>query len=187
MFEQQVPVPFIFNPLKHHAGYIRSFITNCQTSGIAKNLLDQTLIKIGNCMLDLYFGDLEIVEIISEIKQALIHQNIFNQDAYSEYISRLNCPYQNIDISDGSTWTLLIGYESGRYLHIHPARGSKYTVRVKAIALKTALIMKMFYANELEAADLIELTNKVRDHFLGESPIKNLTYTRGIRRALHYL
>jgi len=179
--------PFLFNALKHHSGYNNSFIKECQTFGIEDASLNNYLLKMGNCMLDLYYGHLEITHILSDIEIKLRKAGNYLPESFKKYISCSSKDFQNIQISDHSTWTLLIGNEAERYIHIHPARGSIHTIRIRAIALKTALIMKMFYADQLGQQDLVGLTNEIRSKYLGESPIKNITYTRGIRRALKYL
>ncbi len=179
--------PFVFNPLKHHSGFIKSLISDCRTSGIEVACLQEYLLKMGNCMIDLYFGELGIKQILSDIEKRLRKADSYDPESYIKYITASSKNFQNIQISDHSTWTLLIGNEPERYLHIHPSRGSSNSIRIRAIALKTALIMKIFYADQLEQEDLVSLTNEIRSKYLGESPIKNITYTKGIRRALAHL
>jgi hypothetical protein len=185
--EAVISKPFIFNPLKHHSGHIKSFIGQCKFGEIEKAVLQEYLLKMGNCMLDLYFGELGITQILSDIENMLKEGVSFGPESYAKYIKGSSRKFQNIQISDHSTWTLLIGNEPERYIHIHPARGSEYTVRIRAIALKTALIMKIYYGNQLEDIDLVDLTNEIRLNYLDESPIKNITYTKGIKRALAHL
>ncbi len=182
-----IPEPFLLNPFKHHSGFLKSFILKHQNLELTKNELAPYLLKMGNCMIDLYFGDLKIPDIIGEITTLLKHDEIFDKEAYVHYLKSHPKSYWNIKLSDGSEWTLLIGDDDSRYIHIHPARGSKHTVRVRAIALKTALIMKLFHADELDQIDMVFLTNRIRNNYLDESPIKNLTYTKGIRKALAHL
>lgn len=184
---QKIAEPFLFNPMKHHVRHIQSFIDRCKKQGIDKGMLHETLLKMGKCMLDLYIGKIEIAGITNEIQAILMKLNAFDNDSYIGYISKSQKCFQLIRLSDGSIWTLLLGFEADKYIHIHPARGSIHTIRVSAIALKTALILKAYYPDINECSDLVNTTNEIRTQFLDESPIKDFGSTKGIRNVLQYL
>jgi hypothetical protein len=49
--------------------------------------------------------------------------------------------YAVVVLEDDSRWVLRLGDEQGRYIHLHPARWSPATVRVRANVLKTAFLV----------------------------------------------
>jgi hypothetical protein len=185
--EPLIPKPFLLNPFKHHSGFLKAVIHQHRRSDIKIYDLEYYLLKMGNCMIDLYFGDAGVKDIIREVGDYLKKEGIYEQNQYIRRLSVLPKKYLNIQLSDGSSWTLLVSDDETRYIHIHPARRSKNCVRVRAIALKTALILKIYYFEELETTDMVTLVNRVRQNYLDESPIKNFSYTKGIRKALDHL
>lgn len=138
-------------------------------------------------MIDLYYGEIIPEEIADEIAVVLKSKCCFRKDDYANYIFEAPKKYRSLTLSDGSEWTLLFGKEADSYVHIHPSRGSKLTKRVKAISIRTAIMLKIFYEEELLNGDLISLTNKVRIDCLYESPIKNESDTVRLKRVLDLL
>lgn len=181
---QRASAPFIFNAQKHHAGFLKNLVYEATKSGLRKAELLAIIQKIGNSMIDIYYGALSIDAIITEIRNHLVEGDHFERDKFETYIHQAQAAYVNIVISDTSVWTLLIGNDHECYIHIHPARKSPYTLRVRALALKTALILNIYYSSTLESGDLVLLVNEVRQNFLNESPIKNISYTKNLRRVI---
>lgn len=182
--QYHIPSPFIFNAQKHHAGFLKNIVSEAINSGLSKTDLLTFIQKIGNSMIDIYYGALSIDDIITEIRNQLVEGEHFERDQFEEYLNQAPAAYVNVIISDSSVWTLLIGNDQECYIHIHPARQSPHTVRVRALALKTALILKIYYSPTLEAGDLVLLVNEVRKNFLDESPIKNISYTKNLIRVI---
>lgn len=182
-----LPFPFSFNGLKHHRQIILEFINNTIEHNYLIPDLNILMKKIGNSMIDLYYGDLSPAEIADEIAVALKSKCCFHKDDYANYIFEAPKKYRSLTLSDGSEWTLLFGKEADTYVHIHPSRGSKLTKRVKAISIRTAIMLKIFYEKELQNGDLISLTNKVRIDCLHESPINNELDTIRLKRVLDLL
>ncbi len=183
-FESELREPFLLNALKHHHGFQLEFIKRARVSEYTPDRLRRLLLPVGRLMIDLYYGELTPVAIADEVKKHLISMNHFEEVAYRRFISSAEKKYRTMALSDGSRWTLLIGREEGKYIHIHPSRGSDHSIRVRAIALKTAICLKIFYNDHLKTRNLVELTNEVRANYLDEPPIKNEVYTRGLRRVL---
>ena len=79
--------------------------------------------------------------------------------------------YQKISIDDGSVWTMLKGISDNYYIHIHPARFSPHTIRVKANPWKSA-IASLIYAhlNEKNACDSFVI-NESRKIYAGLEPV----------------
>lgn len=138
-------------------------------------------------MIDIYYGELGVQEIIQNLEAKLKSEGRFYHDDYLNYLSQSRKKYQLIKLCDHSTWTLLIGSERNCWIHIHPARGSVKTIRASALALKTAITLKTWYADDLSKVRLVDLTNDARKEFLDESPIKNMSYTRSLQRVLAFL
>lgn len=111
--------------------------------------------------------------------------------------------YRKVALSDGSWWIIKAGNDPERFIHIHPAKYSPATVRIRAATLKTLVAMKIFmrdtrdpqceWAMELTdkvfrvtkaESDCLQLgeVNRVRVHLLGLSPIKAIEWGRGIAR-----
>jgi len=89
-----------------------------------------------------------------------------------------------LTLSDGSVWVLRKGVESAHYVHIHPGRYSKYSIRVKATTLKSAIAIKIFYG-ELSITSLGKINDARK--FLNISPIKNLDPKKSIGKMLTIL
>jgi len=187
VFNSQLPPPTIFNGLKHHRLVILDFIEESKEKNYPIAELNHIMKKIGNSMIDLYNGDMKPQEISVEIIDLLKSKSNFYKDAYHKYVLDIPKKYRKVRISDGSEWTLLLGREPEFYLHIHPARGSEYTTRVRAISIKTAILLKVFFEKELANGNLVSLVNKVRTDYLQESPIKNETDTISLKRVLDLL
>jgi len=175
---------FLFNSIKHHLGCIKDFIVQSKTECFLPDDINHQLIQVGKSMIDFYYGNISQLEIIQEIKRHLKSMNCYDSESYYQFISISPKNYRILDLSDGSSWTLLIGKKKNRYIHIHPSRGSMYTLRARALALKTAILLLIFYADELNKVSIVKLTNEVRKKYLGEPPIKNEIYTTGLRRIL---
>lgn len=182
-----VPTPFLFNGLKHHRHIILQFIDNSIEHNYSVHDLNIGMKKIGNSMIDLYYGDLSPREIANEIAALLTLKCCYHKDDYTNYIFSTPKKFRSLTLSDGSNWTLLLGNEPDTYVHFHPSRGSKFSKRVKAISIKTAIMLKIFYEEELQRGDLIDLTNKVRVDCMHESPIKNESDTIRLKRVLDLL
>ena len=186
-FECRLPFPFLFNGLKHHRQIILEFIQKSIVENRSVHDLNAGMVTLGNSMIDLYFGDLTDLEIASEIMGILKMKNKFDKEEYHKYIVESPKKYKTVQISDGSDWTLLLGKEENRFIHIHPSRGSIFTLRVKAISIKTALMLKVFFAREVQRNELVPLVNTVRLDYLSESPIKNELDTTRIKKVLDLL
>lgn len=182
-----LPIPFSFNGLKHHRQIILEFINRSTTHNYSIRDLNVRMKRIGHSMIDLYYGDLNPEKIANEIAVVLKSIGYFHKDDYAKYISDAPLKYRALTLSDGSEWTLLFGKEADLYVHIHPSRGSKYTKRVKAISIRTAIMLKIFYEKELLNGDLVSLINKVRMDCLHESPIKNESDTIRLKMVLDLL
>jgi hypothetical protein len=185
--ELSVPKPFLINPLKHHLGFVRTFIDHYRKTDDKKSRFYSELLKIGNSVTDIYCGSLSLVEIVESVELQLKTSDSLSGNSFRRFIRESRKNFRNVEVQDGSEWTLLLAADQERYLHLHPARSSAFIIRVKANALKTAIVIKTFYTEECFQQDLLNTINEVRVKLLGESPIKDLKEAKGISSVLTYL
>lgn len=171
------PRPILFHPLKHHRGYLRYFIQ----SSIDEEFYT-AMPRIGASQMDLYCGDLSPHSIGQEILGQLKENGVETEPDFISFLATKQ-GYQNLTISDGSTWTLLRGDDPEHYIHIHPARYAQHCIRVKAGALKTAMLM---LRHDLTPICETEQVNALRKS-IGLSPIKHLQVSEGIGRIWEVL
>ena len=167
-----LPKPILFHPLKHHLGYLRHFIHNSTDEAFYA-----AIPRVGASQMDLYCGELNLLNIGQEILGQLAAKSIRAEPDFISFLAQGN-GYQNVVISDGSTWTLLRGDDPELYVHIHPARYSRHCIRVKAGAIKTAIMMQRHGVTpKSETAQVNALRNSI-----GLSAIKDLQESEGIGR-----
>jgi len=181
-----IPLPINFNCWKHHAGFIKKQIESVRK---IKDLdqLKAYLLKIGESQMDLYFGKYSSLEISGYILQALHQKKIFSPRQYQDWISKEGKNYQLVELKDKSIWTLRLGENSERYVHIHPGRYSPRTVRVKATTLKTAIFVLCFERVGKIKTIHTETVNKIRKKYLDEPPLKSFSTASGLGRLLDLL
>ncbi|MDX2071127.1 MAG: hypothetical protein SFV55_22045 [Haliscomenobacter sp.] len=167
-----LPKPVLFHPLKHHLGYIRHFIQNTTDDEFYA-----AIPRIGASQMDLYCGELSLLNIGQEILVQLAAMEIATESDFISFLA-IGKGHQNLIISDGSSWTLLRGDDPEFYVHIHPARYARHCIRVKAGVLKTAVMMQR-HGLTLESGTV--QVNALRK-CIGLSAIKNLEESEGIGR-----
>ena len=180
-----VKAPVLFNCWKHHKEFIQDQINKTVIDGDkALQKLQVQLVKIGDSLLDLYTGVLNPRDISKLIQNELKERNVFTQQSYEEWIANSRNDYQIIYLIDSSFWTLRLGKEKGRYLHIHPGRYSPHTTRIRALTLKTSIIAiawsKIHNVSPLE----ISTINHVRTKLLNASPIKVISAKDGLGKVI---
>lgn len=171
------PSPILFHPLKHHQGYLQYFIQHS-----SEEEFYSAMPRIGASQMDLYCGELSPNSIGQEILGQLKEGGVETEPDFISFLANKQ-GYQNLTISDGSTWTLLRGDDPARYIHIHPARYAQHCIRVKAGALKTAMLM---LRHDLTSTCETEQVNILRKS-IGLSAIKNLQESEGIGRIWEVL
>jgi hypothetical protein len=167
---------FLFNTFKHHLPSIIQYLRQPNNLTYLNDLL-----CIGDSQMDLYTGDLTVAEITQEIKHFLDEADKFDKASYTDWIKQNG--FVKIQLSDTSDWILLLGNTEDQYVHIHPARYSPRSVRVKASTLKTvlALTIEMPDLREMNTSEINEIRKKIK-----LSPIKNIEESYNIE-ALYTL
>jgi hypothetical protein len=169
--DPEIPEPILFNPLKHHLGFIREFIyqkTEAEPNS-DQTILIKELKHLGTSVMDVYTGTLFISNICEEVRLFLIQKEFLERECYARWTGKRINDFRLLLLSDGSQWTLKYHDNLQRFVHIFPARGSQHTFRVKSNTLKSALLYYILVGKDFITGDDL---NKVRP-LLGLSPIKD--------------
>lgn len=188
MEEQVVPHPILFNPYKHHAGFLRKRIARSIVDGDngLRSLADE-LIVVGDKLMDLYFGRFSPQEIAESLLTELKSSQLETLSVYRDWLE-LNGGYRIVSILDDSLWLLRFGNVSERFIHIHPGRRSPFTIRVRAQTLTTAVMALAFVG--VHGGDPLERSavNTVRQTYLSLEPIGcDLSEQEGIGAVIRLL
>lgn len=161
--------PVLFNAIKHHLVYLRQVISHTP-SNITSFELRRLLLTIGAAQLDFYTGPLTVDTIISEVKDFLQQEALLTPNSFITWIQEGE-GYRTFHTSDSSHWVLRPGHQAGLWVHLHPARYSPNTIRLKANTLKTAtaLIIRNKTSENSRKPALSEV-NQVRE-FLDLPPL----------------
>lgn len=174
---EKIPVPITFNPYKHHFRFL------LQRIEFWKNLewkqVESELLGIGENLIDLYTGDLTIENVCTECFHFFNIRNINNKISFTNWLHPVE--YRKIELSDLSEWVIKEGNDPERFIHIHPAKQSPYTIRVRAATIKTVLtLMITSFKISDQMIENLQTVNQVRAVYLHLSPIKSLQRGKGI-------
>lgn len=182
--DYQIPEPFLFNPVKHHLGFIKEFINiNIDKPDSDIQMLAMELKHLGTSVMDIYTGSMSIRNICIETEEFLRQNDILRRENFSFRTGTKTDCLRIISLSDGSQWTLKFHNNPQRFVHTFPARNSRHTFRVKSNTLKTALIYNIMIGKDLVTG--VDL-NKVRP-LLGLSPLKDPIDTEAILEMIEIL
>jgi hypothetical protein len=181
---ESVHPPVLFHPLKHHLLWIRSFIELHALRGEAvMPEVAARLTTAGNSQMDVYTGTLPPAAVAGAIVQYLSEHNLLEPGAYADWLQTAS-GYRLVTLTDRSEWVLRWGEVPGSYAHIHPARYSPFSIRVKASTLKTAIMVCIWHRlNPNEQPHLTEI-NHLRRAWLQLPPIRSVEEAEGLRRFL---
>jgi hypothetical protein len=121
--------------------------------------------------MDLYHGPFSPREIGENVVASLKKSSRSGVSAFRAWIES-GGGYQVIEFpEDTSKWVLRFGDESDRFVHVHPARYSPFTIRVRATVLTTAVLA--LAQAQLHGGDPLSrsVVNKVRRDYLGLAPV----------------
>lgn len=175
----KIPVPITFNPYKHHFHFLLKEIEKWKTMNW--DLVEKDLLSIGNNLIDFYTGNLRVRQICNETIDFFKNKNITDKTIFAIWLDAPN--YKKVQLSDKSEWLIKEGINPERYIHMHPAKFSEHTIRIRATTLKTVIALKIQsvpFQKEIRAS--LFAVNTIRYEMLGLSPIKSLTYGNGILR-----
>lgn len=172
-----IPVPLVFNPLKHHMGYIRNFILENTGPGRTDANIEviRELRHIGGSVMDVYTGEMDHTEIGDEFLCYINTKKISDRKIYSKWAGTGALDFKTIYLSDGSQWVMKYHDNEQRYVHFFPARFSPHSFRIKANTLKSAILYLIFIGKDfvteedLNTARAISSLSPVRDIFDAEA------------------
>ncbi len=173
--ENDIPLPIRFNAFKHHRNHILQLLNGTSAETLI-NLMD----PLCNNYIDVYTGSLTPTEIGKQIIDRLEQLKVIGNDAFKEWLNR-SSGHRLIELDDQSFWIIREGIETNRYIHIHPARTGKYTIRFKGSTLKTVYLL-YFDAQEINSPPTVSEINSIRAK-IGLSPVKRLEQGKGIMKC----
>jgi len=173
-------IPVTFNPLKHHFGFIMKKIEDWQKEDW--QVTEKELLYMGNNLLDLYYGELSVTEIIHECNHLLQKESLNDSQKLAKWLHPEE--YRKIVLSDSSIWIIKAGTDNNRFIHIHPAKNSPFSIRVRGTTLKTVVALKTEAGNREKDFELnVKMVNRIRTGHLNLSPVKSLEKDKGIARV----
>jgi len=181
-----VPLPINFNCWKHHAGFLKKQIESVKVIKDI-NQLKVYLLKIGESQMDMYFGEYSPAKISEQVLDCLYQKKTLSFNQYQVWLTKDEKDYQLVELKDKSIWTLRLGDDVSRYVHIHPGRYSPNTIRVKATTLKTVILVlcseKIGKIKSIETQTI----NQIRKRYLNEPPVKSFSAVSGIGKLIDLL
>uniref|UniRef100_UPI00321641D5 hypothetical protein n=1 Tax=uncultured Draconibacterium sp. TaxID=1573823 RepID=UPI00321641D5 len=166
----EIPVPITFNPQKHHFRFLLHEIEYWKSLELSE--IKEELLLIGTNLIDFYTGTLSVQQVCDECIRYFKKNKISNRKQFLQWLN--NAVYKKITLSDQSEWLIKSGNSAKYFIHIHPAKYSKHTIRVRATTLKTVIAL-LINSVSIQTATSKNLTaiNSVRNKLLGLSPIKS--------------
>ena len=166
----QIAEPVLFNPLKHHLGYIKDYIYSYSEYENGKKQKDiiRELKHLGTSVMDIYTGSLSVDMICQEVKDSLAEKGILEKENFAVWAGTNINNYRIISLSDSSQWILKCHTNKVRFVHIFPARNSQLTFRIKANTLKSAILFNIHSGKDFISTDEINMIRTL----LNLSPIK---------------
>ncbi|MBW6536795.1 MAG: hypothetical protein K0B11_17440 [Mariniphaga sp.] len=168
--------PITFNPHKHHFGFLKQQIETWKNLSWPE--VEKELLLIGTNLIDLYCGKLSVEEICRQCLHFSEKEGLTSAGKLKNWLGQKE--FRKIKLSDNSEWVIKQGLEPARFLHIHPAKYSPFTIRVRGATLKTVVALKVLTGKEMQNQLKLKLVNQVRSEKLGLSPIKTLEKGKGI-------
>jgi hypothetical protein len=187
-FILEVPAPVLMNPWKHHARFLQRRINQLILEGVRSlEHLPTELLVLGHGLMDLYLGEILPHAIASTIIDQLNRDDHFELERYYSWID-LNGGYRVLELEDTSKWVMRCGDDADRYLHVHPGRWSPLTCRVRANAIKTAIVALTLAGIQGTDPTDIDVINKARVEYLDLSPVgKDVNESEGLGAVIRLL
>lgn len=174
----------LFNACKHHLRFLQAKLLIAREQG--EEVIAQNIHKIGHNVIDLYTGLLTPQQISAKIISALQLSGVTDCHTYRTWLIQQNNGFINLEVEDQSLWTLLSG-RGKQYIHIHPARYSPHSLRVKALTLKSAIWISYEMLRKPEIDLNLEFINSIRKRKLKASPIKSMSFTENLRKIVYLI
>lgn len=174
---EKIETPVTFNAHKHHFRFLLKEIELWKN--LDWKLIEPAILLMGENLTDFYTGFLTVENICTECRQYFLSIGVNDKAAFSKWLHPME--YRRIVLSDSSEWIIKEGKDSLNYIHIHPAKQSPHTIRVRASTLKTVVTLAV--KNTIiskQTSEILQSVNLVRTTFLNLSPVKSLQADKGI-------
>ncbi len=181
----QIPVPVLFNPLKHHLGYIKEFIDlNTGENTIPdNNAVVRELKHIGGSVMDVYSGRLDYNQIGDELLCFIKTKKLSIPADFHEWAGKDPNDLKTIYLSDGSNWVMKYYDHEQRFVHSFPARFSPFSFRIKANTLKSAILYQIFIGKDFITEEDLNTARAIA----GLSPVRDVFDTEAITEMIELL
>ncbi len=184
-FDSHIPTPYLFNPLKHHLGFIRTYINTYAGSALQdkKSLITRELKHLGTSLMDIYSGRLSLEEIYGEVDLYLKTNNLYKCDNFCRWTGKLPRDFKTLVLSDGSVWIVKYFNNKQRYIHYFPARNGSHSVRAKANTVKSAILYLVFIDKDFISEEDLNRARSVT----GLSPVKGVDDAEAISEMIEII
>lgn len=156
----------LFHDFKHHIASGLKWLDANQ--GKWDELIGLKLKSLGGSQFDYYIGELSVAQITGEIYSLLVKRELTDEKVYKDWLDS-HGGYYEVALSDSSSWVLRY-VNKKEFIHLHPSRYSKFTLRIKANLLKTVFCTLLF-SDSSKGEFGISNINYFRVQFLGLSAI----------------
>ena len=170
-----IPWPIRFNPFKHH----RDQIVRMLRDASAEELIS-VMEPVCNNYIDIYTGNLTPEDIGNEVVRVLDLQRGLQPGDFERWVGSAN-GYRQIELHDRSVWVVRKSGEAERYIHIHPARTGRFTIRFKGSTLKTIYLLKAEMADPQRIPSLEDVNRSRKE--MGLAPVKKLEQSKSILKC----
>lgn len=167
-----VLLPVMLNTFKHHAAALRARLAALapgDLQGFAGVL--RAVEVLGTRLMDMYTGNLSPRDLSAWVRDELALSGRLDAEVFCDWLRTQEDYAVLTHPSDGSRWVVRAGDDRGRFVHLHPARRSPASMRVKATVLKTAFVVLAFtrthHGDPLDRA----IINEVRAAYLALPPL----------------
>ena len=185
IIDYRIPEPVLFNPLKHHLGFIKAYIDENLDAGKQADKLSITkdLKHIGGSLMDIYSGTLSPEYVVKEIMKFLETNNLIKKDLFIKWAGKDPKDLKTIELSDSSKWILKYSDNEARFVHPFPARYSPHSFRVKANTLKSAILYVICIGKDFVTEEDLNVARAVS----GLSPVKDVVDAEAITEMIEIL
>jgi hypothetical protein len=176
--------PMKLNCWKHHFRFIQQEIISAVNQGAdAVMKLPKQLECLGDSYLDLYTGPMKPTEIAHELLAQLGDLEVATPQYFGSWVEMEQSEYRILHLSDLSFWRVQAHNSSDFFIEFAPGRNAYHTLRLKADALRTAIMSTAL--SQLESREIsLDLINAVRVHHFGLEPKKMLMPGCDLNRIL---
>ncbi len=183
--DPQTIKPVLLNCLKHHLGYTAGLLKQVRDRQAAARLAHH-LLKLGKGQMDVYHGQCSPWQVSEEVLANLEKNTVLEEAAFARWV-KSGGGFRLLQLSDHTLWTLRKGDLPGAWVHIHPGRYARHTVRLRAPAYRTAIMTLALAQMEGQGPVCLSLVNRARSYFDNYGPVTTLDPANGIGRAINIL